>query len=55
MTVHLPAIFSVNPEGHEPIYRQIVEQVGRLVAAGRLQPGDVLPSVRDLSKPWAWL
>jgi GntR family transcriptional regulator len=32
-----------------PIYMQIVEQIQRLVAAGTLQPGDQLPTVRTLA------
>ena len=32
-----------------PIYRQIRDQVRRMVAAGLLRPGDKLDSVRDLS------
>lgn len=33
-----------------PIYQQIVNQVKYLVAAGRLAPGDALPSVRKLAE-----
>jgi GntR family transcriptional regulator len=33
-----------------PIWRQIEEQVRRLVAAGVLAPGAPVPSVRDLSR-----
>lgn len=33
-----------------PIYRQLVEQVRRGVATGRLRPGERLPSVRQLSR-----
>ena len=33
-----------------PIYRQIVDQVGDQIACGRLQPGDRLPSVRELAR-----
>lgn len=33
-----------------PIWRQIEEQVRRLVAAGVLAPGTAVPSVRDLSR-----
>ena len=33
-----------------PIWRQIEEQVRRLVAAGVLAPGAAVPSVRDLSR-----
>lgn len=33
-----------------PIYRQLVEQVRRGVATGRLKPGERLPSVRQLSR-----
>ena len=32
-----------------PIYRQIRQQVGRMVAAGTLKPGERVPSVRDLA------
>lgn len=31
------------------MYRQIMEQVTRLVAAGQLEPGDTLPSVREVA------
>ncbi len=41
--------FHIQPSAPEPIYRQIVEQVRRLVAGGQLAPGDVLPSVRDVA------
>lgn len=33
-----------------PIYRQIVQQVKLLVAAGRLTPGDELPPIRKLAE-----
>ena len=33
-----------------PIYIQIINQVNRLVASGRLAPGDELPSVRVLAE-----
>lgn len=33
-----------------PIYRQIVDQVSDQIACGRLQPGDRLPSVRELAR-----
>ena len=33
-----------------PIYRQIVDQIGHLIAARRLVEGDRLPSVRELAK-----
>jgi GntR family transcriptional regulator len=32
-----------------PIYLQIVEQVRRLVISGELQPGDQLPTVRQMA------
>jgi GntR family transcriptional regulator len=32
-----------------PIYRQLVEQVRRMVASGQLAPGTPLPSVRELA------
>ncbi len=33
----------------EPIYRQIAQQLRRLIASGRLAPGEELPSVRDVA------
>jgi GntR family transcriptional regulator len=42
-------LFILNPQSGVPIYRQIVEQVRRMVASGQLQPGAELPSVRELA------
>jgi DNA-binding transcriptional regulator YhcF (GntR family) len=42
-------VFILNPQSGTPIYRQLLEQVRRLVASGRLAPGDELPSVRELA------
>jgi GntR family transcriptional regulator len=36
--------------GGDPIYRQIVDQVCRAAATGRLLPGDALPSIRVLAE-----
>jgi GntR family transcriptional regulator len=33
----------------QPIYLQIVEQIRQMVASGELQPGDQLPTVRQLA------
>ncbi|UCC69368.1 MAG: GntR family transcriptional regulator [Armatimonadota bacterium] len=40
---------SVNPKSAIPIHRQIGDQIRRSVAAGLLEPGDQLPSVRELA------
>ncbi|MEY3175951.1 MAG: HTH-type transcriptional repressor YtrA [Planctomycetota bacterium] len=61
-----PSAFVVQPSSGVPIYRQLIDQVRGMIAAGRVQPGDVLPSVRQLgaelevnfmtiSKAWAKL
>ncbi len=39
----------LEPESHIPIYVQIEEQIRALVAAGRLRPGDQLPTIRQLA------
>lgn len=39
----------IDPTSREPIYRQLIEQVERLVAKGELVEGDKLPSVRELA------
>lgn len=42
-------MFTLNPHSGTPIYRQIIEQVRWLTASEQLQPGDELPSVRELA------
>jgi GntR family transcriptional regulator len=42
-------VFILNPQSGVPIYRQILDQVRRMVASGQLQPGAELPSIRDLA------
>jgi GntR family transcriptional regulator len=42
-------VFILNPQSGVPIYRQLQEQVRRMVASGQLQPGAALPSVRELA------
>ena len=46
-------MFALQPNSGIPIYRQLVEQVRRLVAGGQLPPGAELPSVRDLAQAHA--
>ena len=43
-----PAI-TIDPKLPVPIYRQIVDAMRHLLVSGRLQPGDALPTVRDLA------
>ena len=42
-------MFILNPRSTVPVYRQIEEQVRRLVASGLLAPGATLPSVREVA------
>lgn len=42
-------MFTLHPESGVPIYRQLVEQIRRLISGGQLPPGAELPSVRDLA------
>jgi len=46
-------LFSIATGSPEPIYRQLVEQVRRLVAGGQLRAGDEVPSVRELAQALA--
>lgn len=43
------SMFILNPQSGIPIYRQLLEQVRRMVASGQLAPGTALPSVRELA------
>ena len=42
-------MFALNSQSDIPIYRQLVEQIRRLVIGGQLRAGDQLPSVRELA------
>ena len=43
------SLLTVQPAAPEPIYRQIVAQLRRLIAGGQLAAGDALPSVREVA------
>ncbi len=53
MTNHAAHLFSIATGSSEPIYRQLVDQVKRLVAAGQMAPGDGMPSVREVAQALA--
>lgn len=42
-------MFILNALSDIPIYRQLVDQVRRMIAGGQLKAGDDLPSVRELA------
>jgi GntR family transcriptional regulator len=44
-----PDLLVIQPSAPEPIYRQIMAQLRRLVASGRLPKGETLPSVREVA------
>lgn len=50
MTSHSASIFKINTGTTEPIYRQLMEQIRRMCAAGYLRDGDLLPSVREVAQ-----
>src|SRR5689334_2006475 len=41
--------FEIHPSSGVPIFRQIMDQVRALVASRQLKPGDMIPSIRQLS------
>lgn len=43
-------MFDINPSSTAPIWQQIEEGVRRLITVGALNPGDAVPSVRDLAR-----
>lgn len=43
------SLLTIQPASAEPIYRQIVEQLRRLIASGQLAAGELLPSVREVA------
>lgn len=44
-----PRLFVLQPSSGVPIYRQLIDQVRRMVASGQLMPGAELPSVREVA------
>lgn len=40
----------IQTQGGVPIYLQVMQQIKYLIASGRLQPGDELPSIRNLAE-----
>ena len=51
-TASMPSHFplEINPSLGVPIYRQVVDGIREMIAAGQLHPGDQLPSIRELSR-----
>lgn len=46
-------MFSLDYRDSRPIYQQIVDGLRKLIVSGAFQPGDALPSVRNLAKDLA--
>lgn len=42
-------MFVLNPHAGEPIYRQLMTQIRRMIAGGQLCAGTEMPSVRELA------
>ncbi len=42
-------MFYVRPESGEPIYSQLIRQIKHAVTSGMMNPGDQMPTVRDLA------
>jgi GntR family transcriptional regulator len=42
-------MFHVRPESGEPIYYQLIRQIKHAVTSGLLNPGDQMPTVRELA------
>lgn len=41
--------FTLDLSSPKPVYQQLIDQVKRAFASGRLRPGDRLPPIRDLA------
>ena len=42
-------VIQINRQSRIPVYLQIADQIKHLIAAGRLQPGEKLPTIRQLA------
>ena len=43
-------IFQIDFKAGKPVYLQLVDQIRYAAAAGRLRPGEPLPSIRPLAE-----
>ena len=50
MGPRLPLQFEIHPSSGVPIYRQLMDQLCSLIASGRLAPGELVPSVRQMAE-----
>lgn len=50
MGPRLPLQFEIHPSSGVPIYRQLMDQLRSLIASGRLAPGELVPSVRQMAE-----
>lgn len=50
MTSRLSLQFEIHPSSGVPIYRQLMDQLRTLIASGRLAPGELVPSVRQMAE-----
>src|SRR5262245_34410686 len=50
MTVGKSMLFQINYKSGKPVYLQVVEQIKTAAAAGTLQSGESLPSIRPLAE-----
>ena len=42
-------MIQIDPANHIPLYRQICDELRRLIALGALKPGERIPTVRELA------
>lgn len=49
----MPLWLHINRRGDVPVYLQVIEQIRHALQVGILQPGDALPTVRELAKSLA--
>jgi DNA-binding GntR family transcriptional regulator len=49
----MPIVFSLNPSDGLPLYIQLINVIKTAIAKGELQPGDGIPSERELGETLA--
>jgi GntR family transcriptional regulator len=47
--VNLRKVMTIDPALPTPVYAQIEEQMARVIASGAFEPGEQIPSVRELA------